>query len=248
VRTILSQRITSLSLVYNPIASLPGLNRRRHHAVPQLSDASRSPHRSLDRVRSSSTLSEASEFLIIHALTRAPMWSAAGHWRTPDISVRIASDELLDDELVEVVSRGLRMSCLDPRRVTLEIAWTDADRADMLLPNIRRLKQVGIRLSTDAPHNRELDPQVFDEIRLDLGTTLTGVRADGVRRTVDLARQRNQAIVARGVSTGQRLMTALDLGATHVQGALAGTPYADASTYGRSTANGRRRRHAVDVR
>ena len=234
-RTIVSDAIAGCSLVYNPIATLPGLRRQRHHAVPRLRATYRRPfgaRRPAAHVVSTG-LSEVSEFLITNALIRASLWADAGHWPRPDISVRLDSAEVgANSSVAEVVQRGLRLSRIMPRCVTIELACRPGCRLDIAEPNLRRLKDLGVRLSYDrgiAPV--DFDTSTFDEVRADFGATATGPAAREFGRIAEDAIAHRQSVLARGVTTGGRLMAAFALGATHIQGELAGAPYSDAPAY-----------------
>ena len=123
---------------------------------------------------------------------------------------------------------------IDPSRVVLELTEREAvEDLDRLRHGIAVLRRHGVRIAADdvGAGNaglrllRELE---FDIMKIDLSLVQAGTQDDSSEAVVvalrDLARRRNQTIVAEGVETPDQLLAVIELGFDAAQGYLLHRP------------------------
>jgi diguanylate cyclase (GGDEF)-like protein len=177
-------------------------------------------------------LGRLTEVVLREGLRRAREWRDTG--RELPIAVNVSTRTLLDADFPDQVADLLRKYALDPSLLTLEITEDsvvgDADRP---LPTLRRLHELGVRLSVDdfgtgassLAHLRHLPVQ---EIKIDR-TFVQGVATDPadlavVRTAVDLARHFGLNVVAEGVESELTLTMLEEIGCDVCQGFLFSRP------------------------
>ena len=123
---------------------------------------------------------------------------------------------------------------IDPTRVVLELTEREAvEDLDRLRHGIAALRRHGVRIAADdvGAGNaglrllRELE---FDIMKIDLSLVQAGTQDDSSEAVVvalrDLARRRNQTIVAEGVETPDQLLAVIEMGFDAAQGYLLHRP------------------------
>jgi diguanylate cyclase (GGDEF)-like protein len=177
-------------------------------------------------------LGRLTEAVLREGLRRAREWADAG--RELPVAVNVSPRTLLDADFPGQVEDLLREYALDPGLLTLEVTEDgvvgDPDRP---LPALRRLHEVGVRLSIDdfgtgrssLSHLRRLPVQ---EIKIDR-TFVQGVATDPgdlavVRTAVDLARHFGLGVVAEGVESELTLGVLEEIGCDVCQGFLFSRP------------------------
>ncbi|HEV7193568.1 MAG TPA: hypothetical protein VGN35_10205 [Jatrophihabitantaceae bacterium] len=118
------------------------------------------------------------------------------------------------------------------RHLTIELGGCSAERFDAVATTLRRLFEIGVRLSYEpAKAAAAFHECAFEETRFEFGTSPSA--AQRLVENVTLAAPASRpAVLASGVATGDHLMAALSAGATYVDGAFAGTVRCDRSNFG----------------
>jgi diguanylate cyclase (GGDEF)-like protein len=167
------------------------------------------------------------ETVLRGGLRRAREWSQAG--RSLSVSVNLCARSLADPEFPDQVAALLAEYGVAPERLTLEVTEVAVVGGDRPLPALRRLRELGVRLSIDdfgtgqssLAHLRGLPVQ---EVKIDR-TFVQGMATDGgdlaiVRTIVDMARHFGFAVVAEGVESELTLGLLEDIGCDMGQGFL----------------------------
>ena len=177
-------------------------------------------------------LPKLTEFVLREGLLRAREWTESG--RDLSVSVNIAVRTLLDAAFPDLIQRLLDEHGVQPDRLILEITEeamvADTERP---LPTLRRLHDVGVRLSVDdfgtgyssLVYLRRLP---IDEIKVDKAF-VQGMTTDPkdlaiVRSVVDMTRHFGFTSVAEGVESELTLEVLADIGCDVGQGFLFSRP------------------------
>jgi diguanylate cyclase (GGDEF)-like protein len=142
----------------------------------------------------------------------------------------LESDDFQPQEFLALIRRR----GIDPARIVLELTEREAvEDLDRLRRAIAVLRRHGVRIAADdvgAGNSglrllRELE---FDIMKIDLSLVQAGARDDSseavLRALCELARRRNQTIVAEGVETPDQLLTVIEMGFDAAQGYLLNRP------------------------
>jgi diguanylate cyclase (GGDEF)-like protein len=142
----------------------------------------------------------------------------------------LESDAFSPLELLVLTKR----SGIDPTQLVVELTEREAvEDLDRLRASLAILHRHGVRIAADdvGAGNaglRLLSEVDFDIIKIDLSLVRAGARhepSEAVLRALgEMARQRNQTIVAEGVETPELLESVLELGFEYGQGYLLGRP------------------------
>ena len=167
------------------------------------------------------------ETVLRGGLRRAREWSQAG--RSLSVSVNLCPRSLADPEFPDQVAALLAEYEVAPERLSLEVTEVGVVGGERPLPALRRLREIGVRLSIDdfgtgqssLAHLRGLPVQ---EVKIDR-TFVQGMATDGgdlaiVRTIVDMARHFGFAVVAEGVESELTLGLLEDIGCDMGQGFL----------------------------
>ncbi|MEN3308603.1 MAG: hypothetical protein V7603_4805 [Micromonosporaceae bacterium] len=177
-------------------------------------------------------LSRLTEVVLIEGLRRCRQWADAS--RPLNVAVNLSPRTLMDPGFPNRVKGLLDVYGVDPGQLTLEITEdgviTETDRP---LPTLRRLHEMGVRLSVDdfgtgyssLSYLRRLPVQ---EVKIDQ-SFVQGMATDPgdlaiVRAVVDLSRHFGLTVVAEGVESEIMLTRLEDIGCDIGQGFLFSRP------------------------
>jgi diguanylate cyclase (GGDEF)-like protein len=177
-------------------------------------------------------LSRLTEAVLREGLRRAREWIDAG--RPLGVAVNLSARTLLDTEFPNRVDEILREYAVSPDRLTLEITEDGfVGEEDRPLPTLRRLYELGVRLSVDdfgtgyssLSYLRRLP---VHEVKIDR-SFVQGMATDAgdlaiVRAVVDISRHFGLAVVAEGVESELTLDLLAEIGCDIGQGFLFSRP------------------------
>jgi predicted signal transduction protein with EAL and GGDEF domain len=172
------------------------------------------------------------EAVLREGLRRAREWTDAG--RALSVAVNLSPRTLIDPTFPALVAQLLDEFVVAPDRLTLEITEDGmVGEADRQLPTLRRLRDLGVRLSVDdfgtgyfsLAHLRRLP---VHEVKVDR-TFVQGMATDSgdlaiVRAVVDISRHFGLNVVAEGVESELTLGLLDDIGCDVGQGFLFSRP------------------------
>ena len=146
------------------------------------------------------------------------------------LSLNLTADDLLDDDLVEMVSQRFETWHLSPERFTLELTESAMmQNRERCLETMRRLRGLGFRLALDdfGTGYSSLSYLVnlpINELKIDRSFIVAMTRSDEhlriVRTIVDLARDLDMMPLAEGVDDPAQVEHLLQMGCSRVQGFL----------------------------
>jgi diguanylate cyclase (GGDEF)-like protein len=177
-------------------------------------------------------LGKLTEAVLREGLKRARDWVDAG--RPLNVAVNLSSKTLIDTEFPHRVDELLREYGVSPARLTLEITEDGfIGEEDRPLPTLRRLYELGVRLSVDdfgtgyssLSYLRRLP---VHEVKIDR-SFVQGMATDAgdlaiVRAVVDISRHFGLAVVAEGVESELTLDLLTEIGCDIGQGFLFSRP------------------------
>jgi diguanylate cyclase (GGDEF)-like protein len=177
-------------------------------------------------------LGRLTEVVLREGLKRARDWVDAG--RPLGVAVNLSARTLIDTEFPNRVDELLREFAVSPDRLTLEITEDGfIGEEDRPLPTLRRLHDLGVRLSVDdfgtgyssLSYLRRLP---VDEVKIDR-SFVQGMATDAgdlaiVRAVVDISRHFELAVVAEGVESELTLDLLAEIGCDIGQGFLFSRP------------------------
>ena len=160
------------------------------------------------------------------ALASLAGWERSGV--TIDVAVNIAPSTLLDPACPQWVEQALRKHRLAPRRLTLELLESQDIESGMQDLAIRRLTQIGVRLSMDDFGSgysslQRLASLPFDTVKVDQ-SLLVRIREDPVRTlslihsAIQIGKDFERTVVVEGLEDEGMIEAATRLGATYGQG------------------------------
>ncbi len=170
--------------------------------------------------------------------------------RSLSIAVNVSTVQIRHSDLVEVVSRALRESGLEPSRLELEITETaflaTTNEAMAVLVDLRRL---GVRLALDDfgtgySSLSYLKKLPVDKIKIDRRFIVDLPHAESdvsiVRTIIDLGRNLGMTTIAEGVETLEQRDCLRQIGCPELQGHLFGRPASDKDALQMISRKGRR--------
>jgi len=177
-------------------------------------------------------LGRLTEVVLREGLQRAREWVDAG--RPLGVAVNLSARTLIDTEFPNRVDELLREYAVAPDRLTLEITEDGfVGEEDRPLPTLRRLYELGVRLSVDdfgtgyssLSYLRRLP---VHEVKIDR-SFVQGMATDAgdlaiVRAVVDISRHFGLAVVAEGVESELTLDLLAEIGCDIGQGFLFSRP------------------------
>jgi diguanylate cyclase (GGDEF)-like protein len=177
-------------------------------------------------------LGRLTEVVLREGLKRARDWVDAG--RPLGVAVNLSARTLIDTEFPNRVDELLREYAVSPDRLTLEITEDGfVGEEDRPLPTLRRLHDLGVRLSVDdfgtgyssLSYLRRLP---VHEVKIDR-SFVQGMATDAgdlaiVRAVVDISRHFELAVVAEGVESELTLDLLAEIGCDIGQGFLFSRP------------------------
>lgn len=177
-------------------------------------------------------LGRLTEAVLREGLKRAREWVDAG--RPLGVAVNLSARTLIDTEFPNRVDELLREYAVSPDRLTLEITEDGfVGEEDRPLPTLRRLYELGVRLSVDdfgtgyssLSYLRRLP---VHEVKIDR-SFVQGMATDAgdlaiVRAVVDISRHFGLAVVAEGVESELTLDLLAEIGCDIGQGFLFSRP------------------------
>ncbi len=225
-----------LTLEYQPIASLFGSHWDGAEALLRWRDPERgvvSPVEFIPIAEETGLMVPIGEYVLQTACAQLRAW------RLPDdppwsISVNVSPVQLRAPNFPAIVERALADSRLEPECLQLEVTESVlmAD-LDFFIRALRRLKDLGVRLSIDDfgtgySSLSYLRHFPIDEIKVDR-SFVSGLGSDEFNATlvaavVSIANTLGVRVVAEGVETQGELDALRDLGCSHVQGYLLSHP------------------------
>jgi len=167
-------------------------------------------------------------WVIEEASRQAAAWGAKGPTGSGRfLSVNISPLALVHPGLVELVSRSLQRSGLEPRQLMLEITESSQPDPTAVAETLATLKALGVRLAIDdfgtgfASISRLVDSP-FDVIKIDEGllkAMKTDARAGAiVSGVLDLGRRLGSTTIAEGVEDQAQVTELRQLGCDYAQG------------------------------
>ncbi len=127
------------------VSAVEALVRWDHPTRGLLGPGSFIPH-----AEASGLIDEIGSYVLQDALSQVRRWEVYLGAETPAVNVNLSPHQLLDPSLPEIVTAHLEQSGVRPDRLILEITENAlmAD-PDMAATNLRRLRQLGVRLAVD---------------------------------------------------------------------------------------------------
>jgi diguanylate cyclase (GGDEF)-like protein/PAS domain S-box-containing protein len=174
------------------------------------------------------------EFVLADACRRATAWRREG--RNVYVSVNVSPLQLVREDIVAVVSEALELADLPAPLLCLEMTETALlDDARQMLPSLRRLKQLGVRLAIDdfgggSSSFALLRMLPLDQIKVDR-TFIEGLPARSEDRAIvaavlSLADELDLTVIAEGVEEDRQHWELRELGCRYAQGFLYDRPSA----------------------
>lgn len=173
------------------------------------------PARFLPILESSGLIHSAGEWVIATACRQLAAWQR--RFELPDLSIAInlSPQQLMHNRLVEVVSKSLADTALDPGCIELEICDGDVvQKRAAEFETLRRLRKLGVRLSLDHFGTRDvsfesLDNGFIDSFVLDQ-TLIADIDENNshqriVRAAIAMAQGLDIEVAAEGVETVRQL-------------------------------------------
>jgi diguanylate cyclase (GGDEF)-like protein len=218
-----------IDLATNRLIGLEALLRWNHPRFGLLP-----PARFLPILESSGLIHSAGEWVIATACRQLAAWQR--RFELPDLSIAInlSPQQLLHNRLVEVVSKSLADTALDPGCIELEISDGDVvQQRAAELETLRRLRKLGVRLSLDHFGTRDvsfesLDNGFIDSFVLDQ-TLIADIEENNshqriVRAAIAMAQGLDIEVAAEGVETVRQLDFLKSCNCDLVQGFLISRP------------------------
>jgi diguanylate cyclase (GGDEF)-like protein len=218
-----------IDLATNRLIGLEALLRWNHPRFGLLPAA-----RSLPILESSGLIHSAGEWVIATACRQLAAWQR--RFELPDLSIAInlSPQQLLHNRLVEVVSKSLADTALDPGCIELEISDGDVmQQRAAELETLRKLRKLGVRLSLDHFGTRDvsfesLDNGFIDSFVLDQ-TLIADIEENNshqriVRAAIAMAQGLDIEVAAEGVETVRQLDFLRSCNCDLVQGFLISRP------------------------
>ena len=230
-----------LSVVYQPkvnldrreVVGFEALVRWQHPTLGPIG-----PDEFIPLAERSGMIHQLTEHVLRTALDQVTVWRAAGHdW---SVAVNLSMRNLLDDDIVAIVADALRVTGVNPRRLTLEVTETHvmADPA-RTISVLEQLSALGPRLSVDDfgtgySSLAYLQRLPVDEVKIDKFFVLSMADDNGaeaiVRSVLDLARNLGLHSVAEGVEDRAAFDRLTALGCAEAQGYFMSRPIAASLT------------------
>jgi len=173
------------------------------------------PARFLPILESSGLIHSAGEWVIATACRQLAAWQR--RFELPDLSIviNLSPQQLMHQRLVDVISKTLADTALDPGCIELEICDGDiVQQREAELETLRQLRKLGVRLSLDHFGTRDvsfesIDSGFIDSFVLDK-TLIADVEENHshrriVRAAIAMAQGLNIEVAAEGVETVQQL-------------------------------------------
>lgn len=192
------------------------------------------PARFLPILESSGLIHSAGEWVIATACRQLAAWQR--RFELPDLSIAInlSPQQLLHNRLVEVISKSLADTALDPGCIELEICDGDVvQQRAAELDTLRQLRGLGVRLSLDHFGTRDvsfesLDNGFIDSFVLDQ-TLISDIEENNshqriVRAAIAMAQGLDIEVAAEGVETVKQLDFLKSCNCDLVQGFLISRP------------------------
>ncbi len=173
------------------------------------------PARFLPILESSGLIHSAGEWVIATACRQLAAWQR--RFELPDLSIviNLSPQQLMHQRLVDVISKTLADTALDPGCIELEICDGDiVQQREVELETLGQLRKLGVRLSLDHFGTRDvsfesIDSGFIDSFVLDK-TLIADVEENHshrriVRAAIAMAQGMNIEVAAEGVETVQQL-------------------------------------------
>lgn len=173
------------------------------------------PARFLPILESSGLVHSAGEWVIATACRQLAAWQH--RFELPDLSiaVNLSPQQLVHKRLVEVVSKALADTALDPGCIELEISDGEmAQKRDAEHETLRQLRKLGVRLSLDHFGTRDVSFESIDSGFIDSFVLDQALIADVeennshqriVRAAIAMAQGLDIEVTAEGVETPRQL-------------------------------------------
>ncbi|MCU1388781.1 MAG: putative Diguanylate cyclase/phosphodiesterase [Ilumatobacteraceae bacterium] len=224
-----------LSVVYQPkvnlerreVVGFEALVRWQHPTLGPIG-----PDEFIPLAERSGMIHQLTEHVLRTALHQVTIWRAAGHdW---SVAVNLSMRNLLDDDIVGIVADALRVTEVNPGKVTLEVTETHvmADPA-RTISVLEQLSALGPRLSVDDfgtgySSLAYLQRLPVNEVKIDKFFVLSMADDNGaeaiVRSVLDLARNLGLHSVAEGVEDRASFDRLTALGCAEAQGYFMSRP------------------------
>lgn len=210
-----------LELATGKIVGVEALARWRHPELGVLP-----PGAFVDTLERSGNIDDLTFLMLERSAMACAQWQQSGLDLT--VSVNLSLVSLTDTGLAERISRVVRDTGLDPKRMMLEITETAAmTQVAPALENLARLRMRGFGLSIDDygtgfASMQQLGRVPFTELKIDRGFVSAMIEKREARAivetSVDMARRLGIAAVAEGVETLAESKALQALGCRYAQG------------------------------
>ncbi|MBQ0932322.1 EAL domain-containing protein [Ideonella sp. 4Y16] len=227
-----------LSLVYQPLYEIEGGRltgfealARWHHPVR----GAVSPAEFIALAEESGHIETLTTWLIGQAVAQMAQWHRlAPHLAQASMHLNLSGRDLVRSDIVDTVRDALQRHGLPPARLTLEITETVLmERLDLALETVRRLRELGVRLSIDDfgtgySSLSYLGTLPIDSLKIDRSFVMRMEQQpesiEIVRAVVTLGHALGKRVIAEGVETAAQLEQLRQLGADEAQGYLLSRP------------------------
>lgn len=172
------------------------------------------------------------EWLLHTASTQNKAWQASGLSHT-FMSVNISGEQFKQQDFIKTITQALDKSALDPKYLELEITESILQDADAVIPIMRKLKTMGIRISLDDfgmgySSFKYLKSFPLDVIKIDR-YFISDVAANPdseaiIKAIIAMAHALKLKVVAEGVETEQQQQFLHEFGCEEIQGYLITPP------------------------
>lgn len=227
-----------LSLVYQPLYEINGCRlagfealARWHHPVR----GAVSPAEFVALAEESGHIEALTTWLIGQAVAQMAQWHRmAPHLAQASMHLNLSGRDLVRTDIVDTVRDALLRHGLPPSRLTLEITETVLmERLDLALETVRRLRELGVRLSIDDfgtgySSLSYLGTLPIDSLKIDRSFVMhledKPENIEIVRAVISLGHALGKRVIAEGVETPAQFERLRELGADEAQGYLLSRP------------------------
>jgi diguanylate cyclase (GGDEF)-like protein len=234
-----------LRLLYQPIVRLAGNDIAAVEALVRWEHPTRgtiSPLQFIPLAETNGVILEIGDWVMEESLRQLRSWDLGRPGRHLGLSVNVSPGQLADPDFVSRVAAMLRVSGVDPQRITLEITEAAfADDVDAMIVRMHELKGLGVRLAiddfgTEYSSLSQLRRLPVDVLKIDKsfvrGIATEPVEWALVTAIIRLAESLGKSTVAEGIETGGQLAHLRSLRVELGQGYLFARPLSAASVSG----------------
>ncbi len=187
-----------------------------------------SPKEFIKVAEESNLIFEIGKWSIQRSIQQLYIWKQFYHIKKISISINLSKRQLIDDELPYFVDKVLTQFNIDPSWIEFEVTENVIlNSNDRIIKNIKRLKDMGCRISIDDFGTGSISLNTFkekivDKIKIDKSfiDDLLNDKADRdiVKASIAMAKMMGISIVAEGVEKEEQKRILSILGCNEIQG------------------------------